>query len=111
VTNKTLDDLHEQHGRLGQQLQDLQDKKERSERLVDGTPIMIGAKTFISQGRLELTPQEKLELEAEILYTRIAILKLAEKIHNIRYSGNVPEWIPILIHSLQGQTQQLFIST
>lgn len=106
---KKLDELHARHSELVEKRRDLEHKKDRSERPPDGTSITIGASTFVSKARLELIPQEKLELEAEILYTRINLLKLAEEIHQIRFDGNVPEWIPEGIRLLRRQVQRLFV--
>lgn len=102
-----LDQLHDQHSELGCKLRDLQHKKDCSERPADGTLITIGTYTFASQGHISLSPQEKVALEVEILYTRLDILKLAKEIHQIRYN-DVPEWIITGIVQLQRSVQAAF---
>lgn len=103
-----LDSLFDQHAQLGDKLHRLQHRRDRSERPPDGSSYSIGAASFISQGRIELTAQEKRELDLEILYTRLGILHLAEEIHDLRYSGDVPGWIPRDITLLQQEVQRFF---
>lgn len=73
----------------------------------DGTVITIGAANFVSQGRIELSPQEVAALDAEILYARLDILKLAKEIHEIRFN-DVPGWIAEGIVQLQRSIQAAF---
>lgn len=105
--NTNLDQLYDQHGDLCQKLRDLQHRKDCAGKPADGTVITIGAANFVSQGRIELSSQEAAALEAEILYTRLAILKLAKAIHEVRFN-DVPGWITEGIVQLQRSIQAAF---
>lgn len=105
--NTNLDQLHDQHGDLCQKLRDLRHKRDCSQRPADGTTITIGAANFVSRGRIELSSQEAAALEAEILYTRLAILKLAKAIHEVRFN-DVPGWITKGIVQLRRSIQAAF---
>ena len=58
--------------------------------------------------KLHLSAHEMAEMKAEILYTRIKILELAQQIFEIRFDGDVPEWVFTELAILKRQAQSLF---
>lgn len=101
---RQLDGIGQEHGNLGEKLYILEQRKWLAELPEGYTPLL---KDIPPPKKLYLTAQEKAELEAEILQTKIGLLKLAQEFHQIKYDDN-PVWIAQTLERLQGQMQQVF---
>lgn len=101
---KQLDGIGQEHDTLGEKLFILERKKWLAELPEGYIPLLKG---IPPPRKLDLTPQEKTELEAEILHTKIGLLKLAQEFHQIKYDDN-PVWIVQTLERLQGQARQVF---
>lgn len=104
---KQLDLIGQEHDTLGEKLFILEHKKWLAELPEGYIPLL---KYIPPPKKLYLTAQQKAELEAEILHTKIGLLKLAQEFHQIKYGDN-PVWIAQTLERLQGQAQRVFITT
>lgn len=103
---RQLDAIGQEHDNLGEKLFILERKKWLAELPDNYVPLL---KDIPPPKKLYLTAQEKAELEAEIIHTRIGLLKLAQEFHQIKYD-DTPVWIVQMLERLQGQAQQVFVT-
>lgn len=103
---KQLDAIGTEHQRLGDVLYQLEHRKWLAELPEGYVPLL---RDMPPPQKLYLTTQEKAELEGQILHTRINLIRLAMKFHEVKYC-ETPAWCTQTLAKLQGQVQQLFSS-
>lgn len=101
---RQLDAIGQEHDSLGDKLRILERNKWLAELPEDYVPLV---KDIPPPKKLHLTVTEKAQLEAEIIYTQIGLLKLAKQFHQIKYD-DTPVWITQTLEKLQKLAQQVF---